>query len=130
METQEIGRQSLEGVRGAVQQARVKASEAVGHVPAMVGNARRRAGQVAERIPGAFEQVRSGAQTTVVRLQAVPDSGLRLAAAISIGLGAGLRLAGAPRLATLAGFAPASVFGFAILSRRLRPPLAQDPIRP
>jgi hypothetical protein len=48
----------------------------------------------------------------------MPDSGLRLLAAASLGFGAGLRLAGAPRLATLAGLAPASVFGFAIMSRR------------
>jgi hypothetical protein len=48
----------------------------------------------------------------------------------SIGLGAGLRLAGAPRLATLAGLAPASIFGFAIMSRPGKAHLEQSPSRP
>ena len=72
---------------------------------------------VADQLPTAFDRVRSGAGSTVTRLQTMPDSGLRLLAAASIGLGAGLRLAGAPRLAILAGFASASVLGFAIVSR-------------
>jgi hypothetical protein len=60
----------------------------------------------------------------------MPDSALRLLAAASIGLGAGLRLAGAPRLVTLAGFAPASIFGFAIMSRPRRIHLALHPTQP
>ncbi|MGD0861131.1 MAG: hypothetical protein ABSA21_00025 [Candidatus Limnocylindrales bacterium] len=117
METQNSGQQSVEGVRSLIEQARAEVSEAVGHVPEIAGEARRRAGQIVERLPGAYGRARSGAQSTVTRLQKVPDSGLRLLAAASIGLGAGLRLAGAPRLATLAGFAPASILGFAIVSR-------------
>jgi hypothetical protein len=74
--------------------------------------------------------VQSGAENTVTRLQKMPDSALRLLAAASIGLGAGLRLAGAPRLATLAGFAPASILGFAIVSRPSRTHPAPDPARP
>ena len=34
-----------------------------------------RAGQVAERLPGAFGRVRSGAENTVTSLQTMPDSG-------------------------------------------------------
>ena len=90
---------------------------AIGQVPAIADDVRHRAEQVADQLPTAFDRVRSGAGSTVTRLQTMPDSGLRLLAAASIGLGAGLRLAGAPRLAILAGFASASVLGFAIVSR-------------
>jgi len=58
------------------------------------------------------------------------DSRLRLLAAASVGFGAGLRLAGASRLATLAGFVPASVLGFAIVSRPDRPVVVPRPTRP
>lgn len=130
METQEKGQESFAGARSAIGRVRTKGSEAIGHVPEAVGQARHRAGQVAERLPGALGRARSGAQSTVTKLQTVPDSGLRLLAATSIGFGAGLRLAGAPRLATLAGFAPASILGFAIVSRPNRVHLEPHPVRP
>ena len=44
--------------------------------------------------------------------------------------GAGLRLAGAPRLGTLADFAPASTLGFAIVSRPRRSHQALHPAQP
>jgi len=103
--------------RKKIAQARTSASEAMGHLPGFAGKTRDGAEQVAELLPGAFAQMSEGAQGAVTRLQKVPDSGLRLLAAASIGLGTGLRLAGAPRLVTLAGFAPAPILGFAILSR-------------
>ena len=99
MKTQDGEQESFEGARAAIDQARTEVSKAVGHVPEIAGKARDRA------------------ENTVTRLQTMPDSALRLLAAVSLGLGAGLRLAGAPRLVTLAGFAPASILGFAILSR-------------
>jgi hypothetical protein len=117
MEIQDSERNLVESVRSATGHARTEVSEAIGHVPAIAGEVGHRAGQAAERLPAAFGHVRSGAQDTVTRLQTMPDSGLRLLAAASIGFGAGLRLGGAPRLATLAGFAPAPILGFAILSR-------------
>lgn len=126
METQEHGQRSLAGVRSATNRARTKVSEVVARVPEISGNARHRAGQVAERLPGAFGRVRSGAESSVTELQRMPDSRLRMLAAVSIGFGAGLRLAGASRLATFAGFAPASILGFAIISR---PRLAPHPAR-
>jgi hypothetical protein len=78
-------------------------------------------GQVVLRLPETAALARSGARKTVRRLQTLSDSRLGLLAAASIGLGTGLRLAGAPRLATLAGFAPASILGFAIASRPIPP---------
>lgn len=116
METQYNGSESTEDPRGQVRE--------------FADDARRRAGQVAERVPGALGQVEFGVRSAVTRLQTMPDSGLRLLAVASIGLGAGLRLAGAPRLATLAGLAPASIFGFAIMSRPGKAHLEQSPSRP
>jgi hypothetical protein len=129
METQG-DQESFERVRSGIDQARTEVSEAVGHVPELAGQARHRAEQMADQLPGAFDSVRSGAESTVTRLQTMPDSALRLLAAVSLGLGAGLRLAGAPRLVTLAGFAPASILGFAIMSRPRRAPLAPHQARP
>ncbi|MGD0018633.1 MAG: hypothetical protein ABSD62_05210 [Candidatus Limnocylindrales bacterium] len=130
METQDDGQESFERVRSAIDQARTEVSEAIGHVPEIAGQARDRAEHVADRLPGAFDSIRSGAESTVTRLQTMPDSALRLLAAASLGLGAGLRLAGAPRLVTLAGFAPASILGFAIVSRPRRSHQAPHPARP
>jgi hypothetical protein len=117
METQHSAREPDDREPGAIERARAGVAGAIGQVPAIADDVRHRAEQVADQLPTAFDRVRSGAGSTVTRLQTMPDSGLRLLAAASIGLGAGLRLAGAPRLAILAGFASASVLGFAIVSR-------------
>jgi hypothetical protein len=130
VETQDGERESFEGARAAIDQARTEVSKAIGHVPEIADEARLRAGQVADRLPGAFDRAQSGAGRTITRLQTMPDSALRVLAAASIGLGAGLRLAGAPRLLTLASLAPASVFGFAIMSRPHRVHLASQPTQP
>ena len=128
IETEDDEQESFEGARAAIGQARVEVSKAIGHVPEIAGEARHRAEQVAEALPGAFDSVRAGAESGVTRLQTMPDSALRLMAAVSLGLGAGLRIAGAPRLVTLAGFAPASILGFAIVSRPRRSHQALHPV--
>jgi len=117
MDTYDSELELNEGVRGKIARARNSASRAMAQLPALAGKTRAGAVQVADHLPGAFAQAGKGARGAVTKLQTMPDSGLRLLAAGSVGLGTGLRLAGAPRLVTLAGFAPASVFGFAILSR-------------
>jgi hypothetical protein len=130
MEYQEDSQVSYGRARSAVARVRSSAAAAVGHVPEAIANVRHRAGGVADRLPGTLGHVRSGAEGTVTNLQTVPDSGLRLLAAASIGLGAGLRLAGKNRLAALAGFAPASIFGFAIMSRPRPARPEPRPVRP
>jgi hypothetical protein len=130
MEYQEETQVSFGRARGAIGRVRSTTAAALGHVPEVVANARHRAAGVADRLPGTLGHVRSGAGGTVTNLQTVPDSGLRLMAAASIGLGAGLRLAGKKRLAALAGFAPASIFGFAILSRPRPARPEPRPVRP
>ncbi len=66
----------------------------------------------------------------LANLQTLPDSGLRFLAGVSIGIGAGLRLSGRKRLAALVGLVPASIFGFAIMSRPQPTSLDTKPARP
>jgi uncharacterized protein YjbJ (UPF0337 family) len=73
------------------------------------------------RLPGTMRATRAGAQDTTSALQTLPDPTLRWLAATSVGLGAGLYLARAPRLAIAAGVAPAMVIGAAIVLRPIEP---------
>lgn len=130
VDNQANGRKRFGSVRNAIGGIRIKVSQAVAQVPEAVSYARREAWQVADRLPGTLGHVRAGAEGTVTNLQTMPDSGLRLLAAVSVGFGAGLRLAGKTRLATLAGFAPASIFGFAIFSRPRSARPEPRPVRP
>jgi hypothetical protein len=120
----------FKGARAALASARHKLSNAIGRVPGIAGQARRRAGQATESLPAAMDRAELGARSTVTSLQTMSDTRLRLLAATSVGFGAGLRLAGASRLATLAGFVPASVFGFAIVSRPSRIHVEVHPTQP
>lgn len=123
------GQEPVGPVRRTIGRARSGVSDIAGRMPEIAEKARHRAGQVAERLPGTVGRAQSGTEKTVTRLQTMSDSRLGLLAAASIGFGAGLRLAGAPRLATLAGFAPASIVGFAIVSRPSRGRLARNSAR-
>jgi len=73
--------------------------------------------EFADRLPDAIDVALSGAQQTTSSLQTMPDPTLRILAAASLGFAAGLYLAGAPRLITLAAIAPAVIVGSAIVSR-------------
>jgi hypothetical protein len=118
------------GARAVVGRVRTGLSNAIGHVPGIAGSARKRVGHAAEALPEAVSRAESGARSTVTGLQTMSDSRLRLLAAASIGFGTGLRLAGASRLATVAAFVPASIFGFAIVSRPSRANLKAHPTQP
>jgi hypothetical protein len=78
-------------------------------------------------VPGTVRATRAGAQGTTAALQSLPDATLRWMAAGSVGLGAGLRLARAPRIVVAAGVVPALLAGAAIVSR---PEPAMDPEKP
>ena len=97
----------VRGVSGAVEVARTGA---------MTG-----ATMLVGRVPGTLRGTRVGAHAATTALQRLPDSTLRWLAATSIGLGAGLRLAGAPRLVAAAGAAPALLMGAAIALRSTEP---------
>ncbi len=68
-------------------------------------------------VPGTVDATRSRARDATHALQSLPDSALRFLAASSMGIGAGFYLARAPRLAIVAGVAPALVMGAAIALR-------------
>jgi hypothetical protein len=122
--------QPAKGVRAAIGRTRARLSNAIGRLPGIASSARKRAGQATASLPAAMGRAETGVRGTVTNLQTMSDSRLRLLAATSIGFGAGLRLAGRSRLATLAGFVPASVFGFAIVSRPSKAHPATTPTQP
>ena len=74
-----------------------------------------------DRLPGTVRATRVGANGATSALQALPDSTLRWLAAGSVGIGAGLFLAGAPRVVVAAGVAPALAMGAAALARPTHP---------
>jgi hypothetical protein len=76
---------------------------------------------VLAHLPGAARATRVRANATSSTLQLLPDSTLQGFAAGSIGLGAGLYLAGVPRLVTAAAVTPAMIIGAAIALRPTKP---------
>ncbi len=94
---------------------------AVRRVSGASGSARAGATLLMARVPGAMHATGVGAQDTTSALQALPDSTLRWLTAGSVGLGAGLYLAGAPRVVAAAGIAPALFMGAAMVLRPTRP---------
>lgn len=73
------------------------------------------------RVPVSARATWNGAQGATSALQTLPDSTLRWLAAGSVGLGAGLFLAGAPRAVIAAGVAPALAMGAVVVARPIRP---------
>ncbi len=118
----EAGAEIADEAHSAVGQVRDAVGGAIQHVPDLLASARSGAGQVAGAMPDAVERARHGAQGTATTLQKMPDQALRLLAAASIGLAAGLKLAGAPRLVALAAAVPALVVGGAVIARPARTP--------
>jgi hypothetical protein len=102
--------ETVDDARSKVDQVRDAVGTAVEHVPEVLDSARSGA-------EGAAERARIGVEETTTRLQTLPDDTLRLMAAATVGLAAGLYLAGAPRLVTLAAAAPAILAGAAIATR-------------
>jgi len=96
-------------------------ARAVRRMSGAIELARRGAITVIERVPGAVRATWAGAHGATSALQTLPDSTLRWIAATSVGLGVGLRLAGAPRLVSAAGAAPALIVGAAIALRPIKP---------
>jgi hypothetical protein len=81
-----------------------------------------------ERVPGTIRATRAGAEGTTTALQTLPDPTLRWLAAGSVGLGAGLSLAGAPRLVVAAGVAPALIVGAAMALRQGEPVVSRGDV--
>ena len=94
------------------------ASKAQEGAAAAVAGARVVADEVGTRLPGIASAGAEGAAESVKLLQELSDPRLKLLVAFSLGVGAGLWMAGAPRLVTLAALSPALVAGVAIASRK------------
>jgi hypothetical protein len=94
------------------------ASKAQEGAAAAVAGARVVADEVGTRLPGIASAGAGGAAESVRMLQELSDPRLKLLVAFSLGAGAGLWMAGAPRLVTLAALSPALVAGIAIASRK------------
>jgi uncharacterized protein YjbJ (UPF0337 family) len=98
-------------------------------VSGAVTTARTNVTPLIEHVPGTVQATRGAAHGMTVALQSLPDSTLRTLAAGSVGLGAGLYLAGAPRLVVAAGFTPALAIAAAIALRPIEPEAASQPRR-
>jgi hypothetical protein len=94
------------------------ASKAQEGAASAVAGARVVADEVGTRLPGIASAGAEGAAESVKMLQELSDPRLKLLVAFSLGAGAGLWMAGAPRLVTLAALSPALVAGIAIASRK------------
>ncbi len=114
----DAGSEMVEQSRSSVSQIRLAVGDAIDRVPDVLEAARSGVEQVAEQMPAAVERTRVGAQRTTTSLQAMPATTLRLIAGVSIGLAAGLTLAGAPRLVSLAALVPAIFVGGAEATRQ------------
>ena len=94
------------------------ATKAQDGVVAALASARATADEVGTRLPSIASAGADGAAESVRMLQELPDPRLELLAAFSLGVGAGLWMAGAPRLVTLAALSPALLVGVAMASRK------------
>ena len=114
-EVRHVGSDVSATVVGAATEFASKAQE--GATAALAG-ARVVADEVGTRLPGIASAGAEGAAESVKILQELSDPRLKLLVAFSLGVGAGLWMAGAPRLVTLAALSPALVAGIAIASRK------------
>jgi hypothetical protein len=101
----------------------------VRHASETLSGARTGAQSLIARVLGAVQATQTSAQATTKALQKLPDSTLRWLAASSVGLGAGLYLAGKRRIAFAAGVAPALMLGAAVVLRPVKP-VAPTPVKP
>jgi hypothetical protein len=93
------------------------ASRAQGGAEVALASARTAADEMGARLPVIASAGAEGAAGSVRMLQEWPDQRLQLLMAFSLGVGAGLWMAGAPRIVTLAALTPALVAGIAMYTR-------------
>ena len=94
-----------------------------------IATAGARASALKDGVSGTMTVTRDGARGSTRALQVLPDSTLRLLAAASVGVGAGLYLAGAPRVVSAVGASPALFMGAAIVTRSNQPDTDVEPAR-
>jgi hypothetical protein len=114
----DVRQASSEASRTVVDAAAEFATKAQDGAAAALAGARATADEVWTRLPGIATAGAEGAAESVRMLQELSDPRLELLAAFSLGVGAGLWMAGAPRLVTLAALSPALLVGVAIALRQ------------
>ena len=114
------------GTPAPARDRRKRLASVVRRVSGAARKARTGATMVMVHMPGTIQATLAGAHGTTSALRALPDPTLRWLAAGSVGLGAGLSLAGAPRLLVAAGVAPALILGAAIVARPIDPDVRAD----
>jgi hypothetical protein len=87
-----------------------------------VAAAGRGATKVVARLPTTIRATQASATEATTALQGLPDPTLRSLAATSVGIGAGLYLARAPRAVVVVGVVPAMLMGAAIALRPVETP--------
>ncbi len=117
MKTSEVRRAGSDVSKTVIDAAAELATKAQEGAAAALAGARATADEVGTRLPGIASVGAEGAAESVRMLQELSDPRLQLLMAFSVGVGAGLWMAGAPRLVTLAALTPALVVGVAIASR-------------
>ena len=99
---------------------RAGAAAAADAIPEAMTRLRGTVDSVAERLPETVASARVTAMETADSIRKMPEPTRRSLAAVSIGLGIGLSLAGAPRLLTMAALAPA-LFSALVMTADDRP---------
>src|SRR5450759_2476847 len=107
MTASEVRQAGSHASRAVIDAAAEIANKAQDGAAAALATARVTADEVGTRLPGIASAGVEGAAESVRMLQELADPRLELLAAFSLGIGAGLWLAGAPRLVTLAALSPA-----------------------
>ena len=115
--TDDLVAETTDTARSTIDQVRSAVGDAADRVPEVLETARTGAERAAAQLPEAADRARMGLEETTSRLQTLPDNTLGMMAAGSIGLAAGLFLAGAPRFVALAAATPALLVGGAIATR-------------
>jgi hypothetical protein len=118
MNASEVRQVSSDVSKTVIDAAADFAAKAQEGAAAALAGARATADEVGTRLPGIASAGAEGAAESVKMLQELSDPRLQLLMAFSLGVGAGLWMAGAPRLVTLAALSPALVAGVAIASRK------------
>ncbi|MGD0863432.1 MAG: hypothetical protein ABSA21_11850 [Candidatus Limnocylindrales bacterium] len=118
MNASEVRQTSTDVSKTVIDAAGGIASKAQEGAAAALAGARATADEVAARMPGIASAGAEGAAGSVRMLQELSDPRLELLVAFSLGVGAGLWMAGAPRLVTIAALSPALLAGVAIASRK------------
>ena len=118
MNASEVRQASSDMSKTVIDAAADFAAKAQEGASAALAGARATADEVGTRLPDIASAGAGGAAESVKMLQELSDPRLQLLMAFSLGVGAGLWMAGAPRLVTLAALSPALVAGGASASRK------------